>query len=144
MNNWAVPAFDDVSVGDVVAQLSYEVTRQDLVRYAGAGGDINPIHFNDAFAHSVGLDGVIAHGMHTMGRAMAVAEQWLGDQRAVVDIQTRFARPIPVPALASAVVEVTVTVGARDEELRRVRLDITVISGGVKVLAKAQMVAQLA
>ena len=87
------PVLADLSVGDVIGTRTVEVDRARLVRYAGASGDFNPIHWNDAFAAEVGLPGVIAHGMFTMGAAVALVEEWAGDPGAVVDYQTRFTRP---------------------------------------------------
>ena len=73
-----MPSFDGLAVGQTVASRRIEVTRDTLVRYAGASGDFNPIHYNDVFAQSVGLPGVIAHGMFTMGVAASVVEEWAG------------------------------------------------------------------
>src|SRR5699024_9108572 len=69
----------ELAVGDEVASAEYAVSRADLVRYAGASGDDNPIHWNERFAREVGLDGVIAHGMFTMGTAVNVVVDWIGD-----------------------------------------------------------------
>ncbi|WP_159792082.1 MaoC/PaaZ C-terminal domain-containing protein [Puerhibacterium puerhi] len=137
------PALEDLAVGDVVATRTLELDRPRLVRYAGASGDFNRIHWDEAFATSVGLPNVIAHGMLTMGAAVGVVEDWAGDPGAVVDYQTRFTRPVPVPADGAAAVEVTATVGAIDAEARTVRVDLTVVHEGVKVLGKAQAVVRL-
>lgn len=139
MSDENLPAFDGLAVGQVVASREVVITRDTLVRYAGASGDFNPIHYNDVFAQSVGLDGVIAHGMFTMGAAASVVEEWAGPGN-VVDYQARFTRPIPVPNPGEAVATVTATVGALDEELRTARIDVTVEVDGVKVLGKAQAV----
>ncbi|SEJ14873.1 MaoC/PaaZ C-terminal domain-containing protein [Demequina mangrovi] len=133
------PAFEGLEVGQVVAERQVVLTRDSLVRYAGASGDFNPIHYNDAFAESVGLPGVIAHGMLTLGIAASVVEEWAGPGN-VVDLQTRFARPIPVPAMGEAVVAFTAKVGALDTEARFARIDILVEFDGQKILAKAQAV----
>ena len=93
MSDETLPAFVSLNVGDEVAAREVEFTRGKLVRYAGASGDFNPIHYNDAFAKSVGLDGVIAHGMLTMGVGASVVEEWAGAGN-VVDFQARFTRPI--------------------------------------------------
>ncbi|MBW4715926.1 MaoC family dehydratase [Saccharothrix obliqua] len=87
----------EVSVGDVLPPLALRITRADLVRYAGASGDFNPIHWNQRFAEQVGLPGVIAHGMLTMGMAVRVVTEWAGDPGAVVEYGVRFGRPVPVP-----------------------------------------------
>ena len=133
----ALPDRSALAVGDVVAESSFGLTRDNLVRYAGASGDFNPIHYNDVVATSVGLPGVIAHGMLTMGTAASVVEEWAGPGN-VVDFQCRFARPIPVPNPGEAVVALTAAVGLLDEETRTARIDVTVEFEGQKVLAKAQ------
>jgi len=133
------PAFDGLAVGDVVATREVTITRDSLVRYAGASGDFNPIHYNDAFAVSVGLPGVIAHGMFTMGAAASVVESWAGPGN-VVDLQARFTRPIPVPNPGEAIATVTCAIGALDADARTVRVDVTVEFDGQKVLGKAQAV----
>ncbi|MDN4482848.1 MaoC/PaaZ C-terminal domain-containing protein [Demequina lignilytica] len=133
------PSFDGLEVGEVVAERTVELTRDTLVRYAGASGDFNPIHYNDVVAESVGLPGVIAHGMLTMGTAASVVEEWSGPGN-VVDYQTRFSRPIPVPNPGAATVAITAKVGALDAEARTARIDIAVEFDGQKVLGKAQAV----
>jgi len=139
MSEQTQPAFDALTVGDVVATRTVTVTRDTLVRYAGASGDFNPIHYNEAFAVSVGLPGVIAHGMFTMGASASVVEEWAGAGN-VADFQARFARPVPVPFPGEAVLQITATVGALDAEMRTARIDVTVEYDGAKVLAKAQAV----
>jgi acyl dehydratase len=133
------PAFVGLSVGDVVATREIRVTRESLVMYAAASGDFNPIHYNDVVAASVGLPGVIAHGMFTMGIAASVAEEWAGPGN-VVDYQARFARPVLVPNPGEAVVSVTAVVGALDAEAKTARVDLVAEFEGQKVLAKAQAV----
>ncbi|MFI2568429.1 MaoC family dehydratase [Cellulosimicrobium funkei] len=137
------PVLADLAVGDVIGTRTVEVDRARLVRYAGASGDFNPIHWNDAFAAEVGLPGVIAHGMFTMGAAVALVEDWAGDPGAVVDYQTRFTRPVPVPNPGVATLEVTGTVGAIDGEAGTVRVDLTVTFEGARVLGKTQAVVRL-
>lgn len=133
----------DLEIGQVVATRTIEVDRARLVRYAGASGDFNPIHWNERFAAEVGLPGVIAHGMWTMGAAIAVVVDWIGDPGAVLDYQTRFARPVVVPDPGSVEVEVTARVGVLDPEAGTARIDLDVLVGGQKVLAKAQAVVRL-
>ncbi|MCU1574123.1 MAG: acyl dehydratase [Micrococcaceae bacterium] len=87
----------ELSVGQDIGSRRIEVSRLDLIRYAGASGDFNPIHWNEAFARQVGLPGVIAHGMFTMGAAVQLVTDWAGDPGAVLDYQTRFTKPVPVP-----------------------------------------------
>lgn len=137
MSEQDAPSFDGLEKGQIVATREVSFTRDTLVRYAGASGDFNPIHYNDVVATSVGLPGVIAHGMLTMGTAASVVEEWAGPGN-IVDFQCRFARPIPVPNPGEAAVVLTATVGLLDEETRTARIDVTVEFEGQKVLAKAQ------
>lgn len=76
---------------------TFRVTRADLVRYAGASGDFNPIHWSDRFATKVGLPGVIAHGMFTMALVGRAITEWAGSPDAVVEYGVRFTRPVVVP-----------------------------------------------
>ncbi|WP_104118765.1 MaoC family dehydratase [Arthrobacter sp. B1805] len=139
-----------LEVGQHIGSATVDITRTDLVRYAGASGDLNPIHWNQAFAEGVGLPGVIAHGMFTMGAAVQLVTDWIGDPAAVVDYQTRFTKPVVVtdttaqPGQPGAVVEVTGVVGQIDTERSTARIDLTVTSAGQKVLVKAQAVVRLA
>jgi acyl dehydratase len=139
----ARPALADLTVGDVVGSRTIEVDRARLVRYAGASGDFNLIHWNERVAREVGLPGVIAHGMWTMGAAVTVVADWAGDPGAVVDYGVRFTRPVPVPDPGAAVVEVTATVGALDPAAGTARIDLTVTCEGARVLGKAQAVVRL-
>jgi acyl dehydratase len=139
----ARPALADLTVGDVVGTRAIEVDRSRLVRYAGASGDFNLIHWNDRVAREVGLPGVIAHGMWTMGAAVGLVADWAGDPGAVVDYGVRFTRPVPVPDPGVAVVEVTGTVGAVDPGAGTARIDLTVTCDGTRVLGKAQVVVRL-
>lgn len=129
-----------LAVGDELFTRTYAVDRALLVRYAGASGDFNPIHYNERVAREVGLDGVIAHGMATMGLAAAAVADWAGDPGAVVDYGVRFTRPIVVPDPGEVELEVTGKVGALDAEVGTVRVDLTARAAGVTVLAKAQAV----
>src|SRR3954454_10639784 len=104
-------------VGDIIAEQTFELSRDSLVRYAGASGDFNPIHYRDDFAQSVGLPGVLAHGMLTMGFAVQPVVEWLGgDSGRVTDYQSKFTRPVPVDAAAGAEVTVVAKVGAIDDD----------------------------
>ena len=138
-----LPVLADLVVGQEVTRGTRTVDRSRLVRYAGASGDFNPIHWNERFATSVGLPGVIAHGMWTMGSAVGVVVDWLGDPGAVLDYQVRFTRPIPVPDPGEAEVEVVATVGAVDPEARTARIDLQVSALGMRVLGKAQVLVRL-
>jgi len=140
-----------LEVGTVVAEKTYAVTRDSLVRYAGASGDFNPIHYRDDVAASVGLPGVLAHGMLTMGTAVQPVVEWLdgaGDDGGVIgwvsDYQVRFTRPVVVDPETGAEIVVTATVARVDPEAGTVRVDLTVASGGQTVLGKAQVVVTLA
>jgi acyl dehydratase len=133
----------DVEVGVELPEQSSRVTRADLVRYAGASGDFNVIHWNERVAREVGLPGVIAHGMLTAGLAARAVTAWAGDPGAVVDYQVRFSRPVVVPDDAAGA---EVTVRGRVASLLddgRVRVDLTVTSGGEKVLSLARAVVAL-
>lgn len=136
----ANPAFEALNVGDQVAQRDFHFTRDTLVRYAGASGDFNPIHYRDDFARSVGLDGVLAHGMLTMGAAASPVVEWLGIAGVVTNYQVRFTKPVPVDAEAGADLQVTATVGALDPEARTARIDLRVVFAEQTVLAKSQLV----
>jgi acyl dehydratase len=127
----------DVTVGDQLPPLTLTITRADLVRYAGASLDFNPIHWNDDFAQEVGLPGVIAHGMLTMGMAVRVVTNWTGDPGAVVEYGVRFGRPVPVPNnTEGAQVEVTAKI-AKALEDGTFKIAITATYEGKSVLGGA-------
>lgn len=139
-------ALSELTVGQVIGSTTIEISRADLVRYAGASGDFNPIHWNERFARSVELPGVIAHGMFTMGAAVQLVTDWIGDPGAVLDYQTRFTRPVTVEDVdgsPGAVVDVTGTIGAVDADNSTARVDLTVTFNGQKVLVKAQAVVRI-
>ena len=127
----------DLEVGQVVAERTYQLSRDTLVRYAGASGDFNPIHYRDDVAASVGLPGVLAHGMLTMGFAVQPVVDWLDARGWVSDYQVRFTRPVVVDPVDGATVTVVATVGAVDETGGRI--DLTVSVDGQTVLGKAQV-----
>jgi acyl dehydratase len=134
----------DVAVGTELPEQAFRITRADLVRYAGASGDFTPSHWSDRVATAVGLPGVIAHGMLTMALAGRAVTAWTGDPAALVEHQVRFGRPVVVPDDdAGAELIVRGTVGALLDE-GRVRVDLTVLSGGEKVLSLARAVVRLA
>lgn len=140
--------FADLEQGTVVTEREVVLARDTLVRYAGASGDFNPIHYRDDVAQSVGLPGVLAHGMLTMGAAGSVATDWLaeafGGSAWVRDYQSRFTRPVPVSAVDGATVTVTATLGPIDADARTARIDLKVVFDGATVLGKAQLVAAFA
>ena len=119
---------------------TYRITRGDLVRYAGASGDFNPIHWSDRVATSVGLPGVIAHGMFTMALAGRAVSAWVhGDPAAITEYTTRFARPIVVPDDDEGA-ELTVTGVIKPLEGDLAQIDITAVCAGEKVLAGAKAI----
>jgi acyl dehydratase len=132
-----------LEVGQVVGTSEYLLTRDSLVRYAGASGDFNPIHYRDDFAQSVGLPGVLAHGMLTMGVAVQVAVDWVGDAGKVLDYQVRFTKPVLVDAQDGAVVVITAKIGEIDAEANVVRVDLSAVFNEQAVLGKAQVRVQL-
>jgi acyl dehydratase len=130
--------FAALDVGDVVAESTTVVTRDSLVRYAGASGDFNAIHYRDDVASSVGLPGVLAHGMLTMGLAVQPVVDWLGDPARLVDYQVRFTRPVVVDPEVGATIIVVAKVGRLDPENKGARIDLTVTVDEATVLGKAQ------
>jgi acyl dehydratase len=121
----------NVQVGDELPHREFSISRFDLVRYAGASGDFNPIHWNERFAKSVGLPDVIAHGMYTMALAVQLVTDWAGDPGAVVEYGVRFTDP------EGATLSVTGKVaGVREDGVVDVELTATV--DGQTVLAKAR------
>ena len=117
---------------------TYRVTRADLVRYAGASGDFNPIHWSDRFATKVGLPGVIAHGMFTMALVGRAVTEWAGAPDAVVDYNVRFTRPVVVPDDDEGTeIEVSAVVKGETED-GLTHLDLTATCRGEKVLAQAR------
>ncbi|MDO4241000.1 MAG: MaoC/PaaZ C-terminal domain-containing protein [Microbacteriaceae bacterium] len=133
----AEPIFESLNVGDVVAEKQLQFSRDSLVRYAGASGDFNPIHYREDVAVSVGLEGVLAHGMLTMGAAVSPVSEWLGAAGFIADAQARFTRPIVVPAEGTAQVDVKAAVAKIDAENRSAQLNLTVVHAEKTVLAKA-------
>ena len=148
--------FENLEKGQEIGSLAVDLSRASLVRYAGASGDFNPIHWNERFAQSVGLSGVIAHGMLTMGTAVQLVSDWVGDPGAIVDYQTRFTKPVPVadapggenPDTPTNALTISGKVGALTEEERTARIDLTVTARDEegkeqKVLMKSQAVVRL-
>ena len=131
-----------LEVGQVVATGAHDVDRDALVHYAGASGDFNPIHYRDDVAAAVGLPGVLAHGMLTMGLSVSTIVAWLGDSGRLVDVGVRFTRPVVVDPESGADLTVVAKVGAVDAETARI--DLTVTHGETTVLGKAQARVRLA
>ncbi|MDA0565784.1 MaoC family dehydratase [Streptomonospora sp. S1-112] len=140
----AAIAYGDVEVGTEIPERAFPVRRVDLVRYAGASGDFNPIHWSERTAKSVGLPNVIAHGMFTMAQAGRLVTDWAGDPGALVEYKVRFSAPVVVPDDDTGA-EITVS-GVVKEKLdgNLVRVALTARSGGAKVLARSTAVVRLA
>jgi len=135
--------YQDVELGTSLPAGTFPVVRGDLIRYAGASGDFNRIHWDERFARGVGLPDVIAHGMFTMAQAARVVTDWVGDPGAIIEYGVRFTKPVPVPDEGvGAVIEVTGKVGALLGE-NRVRVDLVATSQGRKVLGKSFAVVEL-
>jgi len=132
-----------ISLGDEIPAVEYRLTRDTLVRYAGASGDFNPIHYRDDVASSVGLPGVLAHGMLTMGVAVQSTVRWIGDPGRILDYQTRFTRPVVVDPDSGATISVAGKVAQVDDESGTARVDLTVTYNGETVLGKAQVQVRL-
>jgi acyl dehydratase len=142
------PRFDDVQVGDAVPGRSFAITRADLVRYCGASGDFNTIHWSDRIAREVGLPGVLAHGMFTMATAVRVVTEWVDDPGAIVQYGVRFTKPVPVDDEHGATLDVAAVIAAKDDDARTVRVDLTATipgpdDGAVAVLGRARAVVRL-
>ena len=136
-------SYDDVEVGAELPAVSYPATRLSLVKYCGASGDFNVIHWNERIARSVGLPNVIAHGMFTMAQAGRFVTDWAGPGAIVAEFGVRFSAPVVVPDDdAGATIEVT---GKVEEKLgdNRVALALTARSDGTKVLARTRAVVKL-
>jgi acyl dehydratase len=137
-------SYDDVETGTELEPQTYGVQRIDLVKYCGASGDFNVIHWNERIATSVGLPNVIAHGMFTMAQVGRYVTDWVGDPAAVLDFSVRFSAPVVVPDDDKGA---TIEVGGKVEEKlddNRVVLALTARSGDAKVLTRSRAVVKLA
>jgi meromycolic acid (3R)-3-hydroxyacyl-[acyl-carrier protein] dehydratase HadB len=144
MSTTTRPTFDSVAIGDELPAVSYPVRRLDLIRYAGASGDFNVIHWNDRIATSVGLPSVIAHGMFTMATGGRFVGDWAGDPGAIVEYGVRFTNLIPVPDDdQGANIEVSGRISAKDDTARTATVQLVAVSSGQKVLGKATAVVRL-
>jgi acyl dehydratase len=138
------PVFADLAVGDALTPLSLRITRKQLVKYAGAAGDFNAIHWNQRVATEVGLPDVIAHGMLTMASAGRIVTDWVGDPGLLKQFEVRFTRPVVVADDdEGAELELTAVIGALDQDARTARVDITAKFNGRTVLGKARAVVAL-
>jgi len=138
-----MPEYSKLAIGEIIGEQSFRLTRDSLVRYAGASGDFNTIHYREDIAESVGLPGVLAHGMLTMGLAVQPVVSWLGDSGKVLDYGVRFTKPVVVPAKGEAVLLVIARVAVLDQDTQKARIDLTVSFEESTVLGKAQVWVQL-
>jgi acyl dehydratase len=142
-------SYDSVAKGTELPARSYRVTRLDLVKYAGASGDFNVIHWNERAARSVGLPDVIAHGMFTMAQAGKFVSEWAGDPGAVTDFGVRFSAMVPVPddtGLAGDTGGATIEISGKVLDKldgNRVTVDIVARAAGAKVLSRARATVRL-
>ena len=133
----------NVEVGFELPELKVTVKRSDLIQYAGASGDFNIIHWNERTALAVGLPGVIAHGMLTMGQAINVVTRWTGSPANVIDYTVRFTRPVVVPDNDKGVeVVFNAKVSALNED-GTVKIDINAVFEEKTVLGKASVIVRL-
>lgn len=144
MREQTIRQFSQVSEGESLPERSVPVTRATLVHYAGASGDRNVIHWDERTAQAVGLPDVIAHGMWTMGAAVQVVTDWVGDAGRVIDYGTRFTKPVVVPHDGGASIDIAGVVKSLDAESRQATIELTVTSSGDKVLGRCRAIVQLA
>ena len=136
-------SYADVVPGTELPPVTYPATRLSLVKYCGASGDFNVIHWNERVARSVGLPDVIAHGMFTMAQAGRYVTDWAGDAGALVEFGVRFSAPVVVPDdNVGATIEVSGTVEDKLDG-NRVVLGLTARSGEAKVLTRSRAVVRL-
>jgi len=136
-------SFDDVSVGMTLPTQTFPLERAGLVRYAGASGDFNPIHWSQEAAQAAGLPDVIAHGMLTMAMASRVVTDWLGDPGAVLSYGVRFTRPIVVEHGMPTELQVAGRIRSVNEADRTAEVELTATVDGQTVLAKARAMVRL-
>lgn len=141
----ALREFGSVKVGDALPEKHINLTRADLVNYAGVSGDLNPIHWDDEIAKQVGLDGAIAHGMLTMGLGGGYISEWVGDPGAVTEYNVRFTAIVPVPNDGvGADLQFNGRVKSVDESTKTVTIALTATHEGKKIFGRAVAVAKLA
>jgi len=124
--------------GAELEPVTYAVTRADLVRYAGASGDFNPIHWSDRVATEVGLPGVIAHGMYTLALAGRAVSSWAGGPDRVLELGARFTKPVVVPDDETGVAVTVTGVVKESDQPGVLRVDLTVSVDDSKVLGMAR------
>ena len=132
----------EIEVGDELPELTVPINRADLIRYAGASRDFNPIHWNERVATSVGLPDVIAHGMFTMAQAGRLLTDWVGDPGAVLEYGVRFTRPVIVPDPAGTTLTLSGRVSSKSDD-GRVGVELTALVDGKTVLARARAVVRV-
>jgi acyl dehydratase len=133
-----------VEKGFELPSLTVTLRREDLVRYAGASGDFNPIHYSDRMATALGLPGVVAHGMLTMAQAARVVTDWLGDPARLVEYGVRFVKPVQVPDDdAGAELRISAVVASVNDADGTAEIDISTVFDGQKVLGRARAVVRL-
>lgn len=118
--------YDEIEIGDDLPPLTVALDRSDLIRYAGAGGDFNPIHWNERVATAAGLPNVIAHGMLTMGLGTRLVSDWLGDPGAITGYRARFTQPVAVPDPDGASIEYSGRIVAKRDGLIEIEILATV------------------
>lgn len=131
-----------MNVGEVVASKSVEIDRINLVMYAGASGDFNPIHWNETVAKQVGLPDVIAHGMYTQAQLGRLLVEWVGDPGRILSFSVRFSAPVVVPQDGGARLELRARLSAIDHEIATVALSAT--CDGVEVVKDATATVRVA
>lgn len=137
------PQVDQLTVGDSIGSLEINLDRATFVRYAGASGDFNPIHWDERFATSVGLPDVIGHGMWTMGAAVQLVVAWAGDAGRVTNYGVRFSAPVVVPPADAAPLAVSGVIKKIDADAHSVVVELTATQGGAKVLSRALVTVDL-
>ncbi len=141
----ALREFSSVKVGDQLPERIINLTRADLVNYAGVSGDLNPIHWDDEIAKQVGLDTAIAHGMLTMGLGGGYVTSWVGDPGAVSEYNVRFTAIVPVPMDGvGAVIAFNGRIKSVEPVSKSVTIALTATHGGKKIFGRAVATAKLA
>ncbi|WP_405164189.1 fused (3R)-hydroxyacyl-ACP dehydratase subunits HadA/HadB [Nocardia sp. NBC_01499] len=136
--------FEDIAVGDELPPRTTQLTRGDLVNYAGVAGDANPIHWHDDVAALTGLPDVIAHGMLTMGLGAGFVTGWLGDPGAVTRYGVRLSNYTVVDARSVGTVEFTGRIKSIDPQTRTAVVVIVAKSAGRKIFGLATANVRLA
>lgn len=139
----SVRTVDSLAVGDQLDARDVHLSRADLIRYAGASGDFNVIHWDERAARAAELPDVIAHGMLTMGQALQIVVDWVGDPGRIVDYGVRFTRPVVVDYEAGATLSISGSVASVDADARQATVELSVSVDGATVLSRARATVQL-